>query len=204
MKRLYFKMTKSSLVCLLAVFLGWSGLVAAQAAEIHKTLTKTDNVEPVPMVIKSNTLEVNDALRIVTFTGEVDARKDDFTILCNKMLVYYERLPGQKEGEQGGTKKLPGQKEGEQGGTKIDKIVASGEVRISRAEGGVATAEEAVYYQLDDKLVLTGRPVVKQGNDFVEGDRITIFLKENRSVVESAKDHKVKATIFPRTVQKAQ
>jgi lipopolysaccharide export system protein LptA len=183
-------MTKSSLVCLLAVFLGWSGLVAAQAPEIHKTSTKTNNVEPVPLVIKSNTLEVNDALRIVTFTGDVDAKKDDFTILCSKMLVYYEKLPGQKEGEQGGTK--------------IDKIVASGEVRISRAEGGVATAEEAVYYQLDDKLVLTGRPVVKQGNDFVEGDRITIFLKENRSVVESAKDNKVKATIFPRTVQKSQ
>jgi lipopolysaccharide export system protein LptA len=183
-------MAKRSLVCLLAVFLGWSSLAAAQAAETNKTLPKTNNVEPVPMVIKSNTLEVNDTSRIVTFTGDVDAKKDDFTILCNKMLVYYEKPPGQKEGEQGGTK--------------IDKIVASGEVRINRADGGVATAQEAVYYQLDEKLVLTGSPVVKQGNDFVEGDRITIFLKENRSIVESAKDKKVKATIFPRTVQRSQ
>jgi len=183
-------MTRQPWIGIVAVFLVWFGLVAAEAAEIGKTPTSTKNVEPVPMVIKSNSLEVNDASRIVTFTGEVDAKKDDFTILCSKMLVYYEKVPGQEAGKEGGTR--------------IDKIVASGEVRISRAEGGVATAEEAVYYQLDDKLVLTGRPVVKQGNDFVEGDRITIFLKENRSVVESAKDHKVKATIFPRTVQKAQ
>lgn len=183
-------MTKRSRVCLMAVFLAWSGLAGALAAEKDQPLAKTSNVGPVPMVIKSNTLEVNDALRIVTFSGEVDAKKDDFTILCNKMLVYYEKLPGQKEGEVGGTR--------------IDRIVASGEVKITRAEGGVAKAEEAVYYQVDEKLVLTGRPVVNQGNDFVEGDRITIFLKENRSVVESAKDNKVKATIFPRTVQRPQ
>jgi lipopolysaccharide export system protein LptA len=183
-------MTRRSLICFLAAFLAWAGVVSDRGAEADKILTKTNNAEPVPMVIKSNSLEVNDVLRIVTFTGEVDARKDDFTILCKKMLVYYERVPGQKEGSEGGTK--------------IDKIVASGEVKISRAGGGVATAEEAVYYQLDEKLVLTGHPIVKQGSDFVEGDRITIFLKENRSVVESAKNNKVKATIFPRTVQRSQ
>ena len=61
----------------------------------------------------------------------------------------------------------------------------------------MATAEKAVYYQKDEKMVLTGNPVVKQGNDSIEGDRITIFLKENRNVVESSGDRKVRATIFP-------
>jgi len=178
-------------MCILAVLLtSWLGLTDVRADETSKIPTKTSSAEPVPMVIKSNTLEVNDTLRIVTFTGDVDAKKDDFTILCNKMLVYYQKTPGQKQGEEGGTQ--------------IEKIVASGAVRISRSEGGVATAEEAVYFQPEDKLVLTGHPVVKQGNDFVEGDRITIFLRENRSIVESNKDSKVKATIFPRTTQRSQ
>ena len=80
----------------------------------------------------------------------------------------------------------------------ISKIIATGRVSISRAQGGLATAEKAVYFEDDEKIVLTGNPVVKQGNDFVEGDRITIFLKENRSVVESFVGKKVKAIIFPK------
>ena len=83
--------------------------------------------------------------------------------------------------------------------TKILKIIATGQVRISRAQGGLATSEKAVYYEDDEKIVLTGKPVVRQGNDFVEGDRITIFLKENRSVVESSLGKKVKAIIFPKS-----
>ena len=90
------------------------------------------------------------------------------------------------------------QKETEKVSARIDRIVATGAVKIIRAEGGVATGEKAVFYQKDEKLVLTGKPVVKQGEDFVEGDVITLFLKENRSIVESAGDKKVRAVIFPK------
>ena len=71
-------------------------------------------------------------------------------------------------------------------------------VKINRDQGGMATVEKAVYYRQDEKVVLTGKPVVKQGNDFMAGDRITIFLNENRSVVESSEDKKVRAVIFPK------
>ena len=47
-------------------------------------------------------------------------------------------------------------------------------------------------------MVLTGNPVVKQGNDFVEGSTITLFLKEERSIVESSEGGKVRAVIFPK------
>ena len=78
-------------------------------------------------------------------------------------------------------------------GRSVDKIIATGNVRIERTGGGLATAEEAVYYQEDEKVVLTGRPVVKQKQDFVEGTKITLFLKEKRSVVEGTKGKKVRA-----------
>ncbi|MBC8357801.1 MAG: hypothetical protein H8E54_02490 [Candidatus Aminicenantes bacterium] len=136
-------------------------------------------------VIRSKTLEVNDKLKVITFTGDVNAKKGDFIVNCQKMLVYYESSSADEK---------TGDVE-----TKINKIIAAGQVKINRAQGGMATAEKAVYYQQDEKMVLTGNPMVKQGKDFVEGDRIIMFLKENRSVVESLENKKVKAVIFQKT-----
>jgi len=80
--------------------------------------------------------------------------------------------------------------------SKINKIVATGEVKITRAQGGVATAEKAVYFQDEEMVVLTGNPKAEEARGFVEGDRITIYVKENRSVVQGSKEKKVKAVIF--------
>ncbi len=147
-------------------------------------LTKTQKKGQGPMVIKSKTLEADDKKKQVTFAGDVEAKRDDFTVLCQKLVVYYVNAEGEKENQQVSAS--------------IDKIVATGAVKIIRAEGGVATGEKAVFYQKDEKLVLTGKPVVKQGEDFVEGDVITLFLKEDRSIVESKKDKRVRAVIFPK------
>ena len=141
-----------------------------------------------PMVIHSDTLEADDKKRTITFTGNVEAKREDFTVYCQNMVIYYEKSPAKKGSEEPSTQ--------------IEKIVASGNVKIVRAEGGVATGEKAVYFQKYEKVVLSGNPVVKQKGDSVEGDRITLFLKEDRSVVESSPDKRVKAVIFPREEKK--
>ncbi len=142
------------------------------------------NTESGPIVIESMTVEMNNELKKVTFSGDVNARRNDFIIDCDQMLVYYESMPDQQE-----------KKEAE---TKINKIVAFGNVIINRAKGEQATAEKATYYQEDEKMVLTGNPTVTRGDDLVKGDRITIFLKEDRSVVEGSEKQKVSVTISPR------
>ncbi|MBW2095342.1 MAG: lipopolysaccharide transport periplasmic protein LptA [Deltaproteobacteria bacterium] len=146
--------------------------------------SSSSDVSTKPIVILSKTLEVDNEKKIVTFTGEVNAKKDDFVVDCQKMLVYYRTSPdkGKKEAFAQG----------------IDRIVASGQVRVTRKEGGLATADKAVYYQDDDKLVLTGNPSVQQGKDLVKGERIIIFLRENRSIVESSGKERAQAIIFPR------
>ena len=137
-----------------------------------------------PIVIKSNSLEFDHQRKMVTFSGNVDAKREDWTIVCQKMVVYYV--------EKG--KESP-QKES----MKIEKIVAKGDVRITRASGGLATAEEATYYWDEERVVLTGKPVVQQGDDFVEGAVVTLLLKENRSLVEGSGNTRVRAVISPRS-----
>ena len=141
-----------------------------------------------PLVIKSNTLEIDNEKKTVTFSGNVDARKDDWIMNCNKMILFYNEQVGKADTEK---EKL-----------RVEKIVAKGSVQIRRTLGGEASAEEATYYQADEKVVLTGKPVVKQGDDFVEGSKITLFLKENRSIVEGSEENKVRAVIAPRSGQR--
>jgi len=145
---------------------------------------KGENAEPGRIVIESQTMEMDNQLKLVTFLGDVKAKRDDFVIDCDKMLVYYESMPSTEETRESKTK--------------INKIVATGNVIINRAEGEKATAEEATYHQKDDRLVLTGSPTVTRGDDLVKGDRITIFLSDDRSVVvEGSESQKVSVTISP-------
>lgn len=138
------------------------------------------------IIITSNTLEFDNKRKIVIFTGEVDARRDDFTINCQKMHLYYNDQPTKSAG-------------GNKAELIIDRIIATGGVKITRPDGGLAMAEKAIYYEKDEKVVLTGKPIVQQGNNFVEGSRITLFLKEKRSVVEGSEEKKVRAVLFPRS-----
>ena len=137
-----------------------------------------------PITVYSNTLELDQEKKLIVFEGRVRAQARDIDIDCQKMLVYYLGSPENKESNR------------ESG--RIDKIIALGDVVISRPESGTARAGKAVFYQNEGKVVLTGNPCIRQGPDSVEGQRIIIFLNENRSIVEGGETKRVKATIFPK------
>lgn len=65
----------------------------------------------------------------------------------------------------------------------VNKIEATGRVKIER-DSGNATCEKAIYYREEDKIVLTGSPVAWEKGTRVSGKQITMFLAEDRSVVE--------------------
>ena len=138
-----------------------------------------------PIVIKSQSLELDNKKRTVVFSGQVDAKREDMTINCEKMFVYYTGKSTELTSENADLRR--------------DRIVATGKVKITRPDGAFATADKLVYYEKGEKVVLTGQPVVKQGNDFVEGSRITLYLKEERAIVEGSEKEKVRAVLHPRS-----
>jgi lipopolysaccharide export system protein LptA len=65
----------------------------------------------------------------------------------------------------------------------VNRIEATGRVKIEK-DSGNATCEKAIYYHDGDKIVLTGDPVAWDKGTRVSGKQITMFLAEDRSVVE--------------------
>lgn len=177
------KRQEHKVVFLLTIALG---IVALHSA-LHSQVTQVEKDRPAgeSMVITSDSLEIDNKEGLVIFTGNVDARNDSFIIRCQKMRLYYNSIESGKPSTGGGIK--------------VDRIVATGSVKINRIIGGEAEADEAIYYQKDEKLVLTGSPVVKQGPDFVEGSKITLFLRDKKSIVEGSERNKVRAVLSPGT-----
>ena len=137
-----------------------------------------------PIIIHSNRLEVDQQKRLIVFKGKVRARTEDMVVDCQKMIVHYLANPTRNESNVNSSR--------------IEKIIALGNVTIDLSDGGVARAGKAVFYQNEEKVVLTEKPRVKQGPDLIEGHRIIMFLNKNRTIIEGSKTKRVKATIFPR------
>jgi lipopolysaccharide export system protein LptA len=170
-----------SLVVMLAVFF----LACPPGYPLSQAGTGPEEVtSPQPIIIHSDSLEVDQKKQFIVFEGKVRAEREGMVVDCRKMLVYYREGAAMNEA----------QLESRQ----IDRIVALGEVSIRRADGSVARAGKAVFYQTDEKVVLTEDPFVQQGQDTVEGHRIVLYLNENRSIVEGNERQRVKATIFPK------
>ncbi len=147
-----------------------------------------------PIHIISDRLEVNQGKREIIFLGHVMAKKGDLTVLGDRMTVFYRS-------SQGKTGKSSGAQKDDLGPTnkqQIEKIVAEGNVKISKGDI-VAIGDKATYYQSVEKLVLEGNPRVSRGGDFISGKRVIILLKENKSIVEGGHNEPVKATIHPKS-----
>ena len=74
----------------------------------------------------------------------------------------------------------------------VSLIYATGHVVLEQA-GKRAESGEAYYYPDEGRVVLTGDPVIHEKDYQVSGTKITLFVNEDRSVVEDSR-----VTIHPK------
>jgi lipopolysaccharide export system protein LptA len=123
-----------------------------------------------PAHILSDTLEAYQQQKKVIFIGHVVAKQGELTIRGDRMTVFYVEEGNPESNEES----LAG---------KIDRVVVDGNVHITQKKV-VATGEHVVYFSKENKIVLTGKPRVERGRDSIQGDKITLFLDSEKSIVE--------------------
>jgi lipopolysaccharide export system protein LptA len=146
-----------------------------------------------PITITSDTLEYEYKDGVIVYRGDVLAVQGETKIKSNEL-----RITLAKTDDGTGKKKNGNDAVGaldDASASKLQSVVATGSVRIDQgarwAVGGKAT-----FDQSNRTLVLTENPVMHDGPNEVAGDRVVVYLDENRSVVEGGRK-RVKAVLFP-------
>ena len=128
-----------------------------------------------PLTIDADKMERFGKEGLVIFTGNVVARQDNSVQYAERMEVYLDEK-----------------------GERVQRTVSTGAVRIITKDCRTATARRAEYSDLEQRVLLLGNARVWQDDNLVSGDTITIYLAQDRSVVEGGKQERVKAIFYPR------
>src|SRR5262245_10826746 len=153
-----------------------------------------------PITVISDKLDYDYKANIVVYRGSVQVTQGDVKMVSDELTITLENdnkndNPAAKPQGETTASDPPAAAPPATDQGKIKEIVAVGNVRIDQgtrwAVGGRAT-----YEQQQRTLVLTENPVLHDGPNVVVGERVTVYLDENRSVVEGGQK-RVKAGFHP-------
>jgi lipopolysaccharide export system protein LptA len=153
--------------------------LAASAAAQPATKKRGGDEKTPPVTVDADKMERFGREGLVVFTGNVVARQDSSVQYADRMEVYLDEK-----------------------GDKILRTVSTGTVKIITRDCRTGTARRAEYHDLEQRVVLIGNARVWQDENVVSGDTITIFLSQDRSVVQGGQQERVKAVFFPRDEKK--
>jgi lipopolysaccharide export system protein LptA len=128
-----------------------------------------------PIVIDADRMEASKRDGLVIFTGNVVAKQDNSVQTADRMEVYLDDK-----------------------GERVLRIVSTGNVKIVTEDCRTGTARRAEYYDDDQRLLLIGDAKVWQEENVVTGDRIVLFLADDRSTVDSGSQGRVKSVFYPK------
>lgn len=139
-----------------------------------------------PLEITSSRMEAFQDRRLIVFSGDAAVKQGNSVLKADRLLLYYKKNPD---------KKVSGKADTDETGD-LEKIEAKGNVSLVQGDRR-ATGNEAVYFRESNKVTMTGNAVLNEGKSSIRGERVIIMLDENRGIVESSEQKKVKAVIYP-------
>jgi len=175
-------MTRRTLV--VAVFLALApGLAASQPAPTGATppagkapaASKAKDDRAQPLSVDSDKMERFGKQSLVIFSGNVVARQNNSVQYADRVEVYLDEK-----------------------GDRVLRTVSTGSVRIITRDCRTGTAQRAEYFDLDQRVVLSGNARVWQEDNVVTGEEIEILLAEDRSTVKGGSQSRVKSVFYPK------
>jgi lipopolysaccharide export system protein LptA len=128
-----------------------------------------------PIVIDADRMEAFKRDGLVVFTGNVIAKQENSVQTADRMEVYLDDK-----------------------GERVLRIISTGNVKIVTEDCRTGTARRAEYYDDDQKLLLIGDAKVWQEDNVVTGERVIMFLADDRSEVEAGPQGRVKSVFYPK------
>lgn len=144
--------------------------------EVQPPVKPEDDDKYQPVVVDADRMESLKKEGLVIFTGNVVARQNKSVHYADRMEVYLDER-----------------------GERVVRTVSTGNVRVVTKDCWIGTARRGEYDDLQQRVVLIGNARVWQDDAVVTGERITIFLAEERSVVHGGKQERVKAVFYPKS-----
>lgn len=130
-----------------------------------------------PIHVTSDELEFDYEANRVVYRGTVNVVQGDIAIDCKELVINLARA-------------------GERDDLQLQEVVAIGDVVITQGQRK-ATGGRAVFDQVKRHVTLLENPMLRDGPNEVAGERIVVYLDENRSVVESSPKKRVSAILYP-------
>ena len=145
---------------------------------------------PPEIIIVSHSLVFKNHENTALFEGKVVMTKGDFVMRADQMVVHFSgespSVSSRKGERPGMTSPATSPELPTFGSRAVSLINATGNVMMQQGDKK-ARAQKAVYHQRDEKLVLTGDPEIWEEGYRVTGTKMTMFLKEDRSIVEGSR-----------------
>jgi len=157
----------------------WAGMLVPAAQSSDRS--------PVPsteIIITAQSLVFRNQDNTARFEGKVVMTKGDLVMQADQMVVHFDGPTSAPAPSGGGHTEGPGLPAF--GNRAVSLIDATGHV-VMQQGSKQAKSNKALYDQRDETLVLTGDPEAWETGYRVAGTKMTMFLKEDRSIVENSR-----------------